>query len=244
MRKRRPRKNLNLCTARPSLTFDIEVAAKAAKKRRISAESVENNKDKETVEEDASCPPSTIHNLVCTCHLWSSMLPLNLETIGNVLPQSVQGKQKFAAVNIRLADPQCTVLLFTSGKMVLTGCKTFMDCVLASLQVTKLLRQMLPGVKFQLNTLQIQNIVANADVGIKNGRVDLDRMVLEHNVRCTYQKTMFPGLVYRARNCPVVLLIFLSGKVVITGAKSTKDVEDGWRSVWPIVKQYIVDTGV
>ena len=52
-----------------------------------------------------------------------------------------------------------------------------------------------------------------------------------------------PYLVYRTRNCPVVLLIFLSGKVVITGAKSTKDVEDGWRSVWPIVKQYIVDTG-
>lgn len=226
MRKRRPRKPQAAPTTRPSLTFDID-AWKAARRAGGAAPA-------------DGCPPSTIHNLVCTCHLWASLLPLDLETIVSVLPQTVQGKQKFAAVNIRLSDPLCTVLLFTSGKMVLTGCKTFMDCVLASLQVTRLLRLLVRGVKFKLNTLQIQNIVANADVGVLGGRVDLDRMVDEHNVRCTYQKTMFPGLVYRAKHCPVVLLVFLSGKIVITGAKSTSDVDVGWRLVWPIVRQYVL----
>ena len=69
--------------------------------------------------------------------------------------------------------------------------------------------------------------------------MDLNRMALEHNVCCTYQKSMFPELVYCALNCHVVLLVFLSGKVVITGAKSTQDVEVGWQKVWPIVRQYI-----
>lgn len=232
MRKRRPRKTLQVTCQRPILTYDIDC------EKTYRRSHVNQNTDASTVcNED--CPPCTIHNLVCTCHLWSSSLPLNLNTIAKVLPQTVQGKQKFAAVNIRLADPLCTVLLFTSGKMVLTGCKTFTDCLLASLQVTKLLRKLVPGVKYKLNTLQVQNIVANADISTLGASMDLNRMALEHNVCCTYQKSMFPGLVYRARNCPVVLLVFLSGKVVITGAKSTQDVEVGWQKVWPIVRQYI-----
>jgi transcription initiation factor TFIID TATA-box-binding protein len=39
---------------------------------------------------------------------------------------------------------------------------------------------------------------------------------------------MFPGLVYRAQNSAVVMLIFASGRVVITGAKSTASVDRAW----------------
>ena len=57
-----------------------------------------------------------------------------------------------------------------------------------------------------------------------------------HNI---FQKNMFPGLIYRANNCPVVLLLFHSGKVVITGGKSVDDIFNGWNMLWTHVKQYI-----
>ena len=55
----------------------------------------------------------------------------------------------------------------------------------------------------------------------------------------TYQKNMFPGLIYRPNNSPVVLRIFSSGKIVITGGKSISDVSDGWNALWPTVKKYV-----
>lgn len=63
-----------------------------------------------------------VHNLVGTCQLKSSG-GLNLEVISRFMPNSVYEKQKFAAITIRLGSPQCTMLLFTSGKMVLTGAR-------------------------------------------------------------------------------------------------------------------------
>lgn len=34
-------------------------------------------------------------------------------------------------------------------------------------------------------------------------------------MECTYQRNMFPGLIYRGKDAPVVLLCFYSGKVVV-----------------------------
>ena len=56
-----------------------------------------------------------------------------------------------------------------------------------------------------------------------------------------YQRTMFPGLIFRPDNSPVVLLCFYSGKVVITGGKTMRDVRDGWANLWPTVKVFIRD---
>ena len=54
-----------------------------------------------------------------------------------------------------------------------------------------------------------------------------------------YLKTMFPGLIYRPESCPVVLLCFYSGKIVITGGKTTQDVFEGWKKLWPTVKVFM-----
>jgi transcription initiation factor TFIID TATA-box-binding protein len=127
--------------------------------------------------------------------------------------------------------------------MVLTGCKTYVDCVLAALQVTRLLRANVRGVAFRLSEINVQNIVANSDLGLREDQtVLLDKFRRDFDVNCTYQKNMFPGLIYRSPQCPVVLLIFLSGKVVITGAKNSMDVSVGWRMVWPLLKTYVAST--
>jgi TATA-box binding protein (TBP) (component of TFIID and TFIIIB) len=66
----------------------------------------------------------------------------------------------------------------------------------------------------------IQNIVATTNF---NGLVDLEFAAdLMDNVM--YEPEQFPGPIYRMANPRVVMLIFASGKSVITGAKSEKDI--------------------
>lgn len=58
---------------------------------------------------------------------------------------------------------------------------------------------------------------------------------------CQYRKYLFPGLVYRPPNSPVVVLCFSSGKCVVTGGRTTDDVDLGWAMLWQTIKRFVVD---
>jgi transcription initiation factor TFIID TATA-box-binding protein len=185
-------------------------------------------------------PKTIIHNLVGTSRIEMGTNSLDLKGISESMPNSSYDKQKFAAITIRLQTPLCTVLLFSSGKMVITGCKTYVQTITAGYEIVLILQQIYPHKKINLSEVVIQNIVGNTDIRLQeNEYIDLEDMTKKHNIYCTYLKNMFPGLIYRPRQSPVVLLIFLSGKIVITGGKSCHDVEYGWQKLYPIVKQFV-----
>jgi transcription initiation factor TFIID TATA-box-binding protein len=180
-----------------------------------------------------------VHNLVGTCKISSCLGSIDLLAVSNLLPNALYEKQKFAAITIRLGEPTCTVLLFTSGKMVLTGCKSLLSCILASHIVANLLRSGFPGIVFKLDVIKIQNIVGNAHISMQaDEMLDLQRFYKDYNIFCTYQPNMFPGLIYRPTTLPIVLLIFFSGKVVITGAKNMVDVYSGWSHMLDLLLSY------
>jgi transcription initiation factor TFIID TATA-box-binding protein len=186
-----------------------------------------------------------IHNLVGTCRICSSLGNIDLLAVSNLLPNALFEKQKFAAITIRLGEPTCTVLLFTSGKMVLTVCKSLLSCILASTIVVNLLRAGFPGIVFTLDVIKIQNIEGNAHVRVADDEVlDLQRFYKDFNIFCTYQPNMFPGLIYRPTTLPIVLLIFFSGKIVITGAKNMQDVYNGWKSMLELLHKYIIKKAI
>jgi transcription initiation factor TFIID TATA-box-binding protein len=61
---------------------------------------------------------------------------------------------------------------------------------------------------------KVQNIVASIDVKFS---IRLECFHSSHSQFCSYEPEVFPGLIYRMLKPKVVLLIFVSGKVVITG---------------------------
>ncbi|MHA2143741.1 MAG: hypothetical protein ACXADD_19865 [Candidatus Thorarchaeota archaeon] len=78
-------------------------------------------------------------------------------------------------------------------------------------------------------TTKIENIVASV---VLNQRLDLDEIAAGMpNVQ--YDPGDFPGLVYRLEKPKTATLIFSTGNMVYTGAKSEKDVK---RAVRKIVK--------
>ena len=241
MRKRKYAHNSNYARVEDCLTEIIDTFyehAATSKRLRFWNEIQSTNSTASACAERV--PVAQIHNLVGTAKVWTDNSHFNLEMISRLLPNCTYDKQKFAAITIRLYDPLCTVLLFTSGKMVLTGCRSFAECCWGSHCIVNFLRIGMPQYHFKLCDIKIQNIVGNVDLHLGPGqRMNLHAMYDLLSVFCTFQKNMFPGLIYRANNSPVVLLIFQSGKIVITGGKTSRDIVDGWNQLWPQVKQFI-----
>ena len=84
----------------------------------------------------------------------------------------------------------------------------------------------LPKVKA---TLSIENVVASATL---NQKVDLNAVVKGYP-GVEYRPEQFPGLVFRLKRPKTATLIFSSGKMVCTGAKSEKEAR---RAVMIVVK--------
>jgi transcription initiation factor TFIID TATA-box-binding protein len=66
--------------------------------------------------------------------------------------------------------------------------------------------------------------------------IDLDMISAKHQGFCAYDAETFPGLVYKLREPKVALLIFVSGKIVLTGAKKRKDIEEAFGKIMYVLK--------
>ena len=137
-------------------------------------------------------PCALVHNVVGTAKIAVTPGPLDLRLVNTLLPNSCFVKKKFAAITVRLREPTCTILLFGSGKCVLTGCRDFVSCIRAVYDVLDMLRKSMHGVHFGVETIQMQNIVGHADLELKGQHVDLGRFYADHNIECTFQRSMFP----------------------------------------------------
>jgi transcription initiation factor TFIID TATA-box-binding protein len=78
--------------------------------------------------------------------------------------------------------------------------------------------------------IKIQNVVASATL---NQKVDLNAIVKSYP-GVEYRPEQFPGLVFRLKRPKTATLIFNSGKMVCTGAKSEKESR---RAVMTVVKE-------
>ena len=85
----------------------------------------------------------------------------------------------------------------------------------------------MPKVKASVN---IENVVASATL---NQKVDLNAVVKGYP-GVEYRPEQFPGLVFRLKRPKTATLIFNSGKMVCTGAKSEKEAR---RAVMRVVKE-------
>ena len=77
--------------------------------------------------------------------------------------------------------------------------------------------------------LIIQNIVTSGDLG---ERLNLNAIAIGFGLeQVEYEPEQFPGLVYRPDDHDVVVLLFGSGKLVITGGTETGEAESVIKSV-------------
>lgn len=139
---------------------------------------------------------------------------VDLDEIAATMPNVEFDPERFPGLVYRLKKPKTATLIFSTGKMVCTGAKSVKESRRTVHEIVKRLNK--AGIRITGRPeITIQNIVASGDLGFP---VDLERlaMTLENSI---YEPEQFPGLIHRMRKPKTVLLIFGSGKIVITGAK-------------------------
>ena len=170
-------------------------------------------------------PNIKIENIVASMALSDN---IDLTHIASHLEHAEYATDKFPGLVYRIKNPKTAFLVFGSGKANCTGAKSIEDVDTA----VKILSEDLRGLGYTIDNPSyiVQNIVAGATLGTE---LDLDAIAIGlgfENVE--YEPEVFPGLVYRIQDPKVVVLIFRSGKLVITGAKSQKDCETAKMMVW------------
>lgn len=149
---------------------------------------------------------------------------------------------------MRIRDPKTTALIFASGKMVVTGAKSEEDSRLASRKYARIIQKLGFDAKFQ--EFKIQNIVGSCDVKFP---IRLEGLSFSHMQFSSYEPEvsaedrlrvdsiadllwqLFPGLIYRMIKPKVVLLIFVSGKIVLTGAKVREDIYTAFNQIYTVL---------
>ena len=133
-------------------------------------------------------------------------------------------KKRFPGAVYRIADPKIACLIFSSGKIVLTGIRN-----------TKALTDGLAIVINSLKKVGIQPLkepkvaITNMVCSYNLGRyINLNKLTVTLNLEnIEYEPEQFPGLVYRIKEPKIVVLIFSSGKIILTGGKNLEDVKAG-----------------
>ncbi|MEE8198143.1 MAG: TATA-box-binding protein [Thermoplasmata archaeon] len=88
--------------------------------------------------------------------------------------------------------------------------------------------------------IKIENVVASTSLG---GELDLQAIALALG-GAEYEPEQFPGLIYRLKEPKTATLLFRSGKVVCTGAKSLRDVGTAIRTVAKQIKASGIDINI
>ena len=136
---------------------------------------------------DIECPVPQCHNIVSTSQLFITGAKdgIDLSRIADLCPYTSYDKRRFAAITIRMANPHCTCLLFGSGKLVITGSTSFYSCIVATQNVTKLLRTTYPMCNARIMSCVIQNIVAHVEFP-PNTTIDLVCLAFVLLLSCFY----------------------------------------------------------
>lgn len=153
---------------------------------------------------------------------------LDLRKIALHAKNAEYNPKRFAAVIMRIREPKTTALIFSSGKMVCTGAKSETDSETAARKYAKTIKKLGFDVKFK--EFMIQNIVGSSSV---NFAINLEVLQNQHQKFCTFDPEIFPGLIYRMVQPKIVLLIFCSGKVVLTGAKKREQLSEAFSKIYP-----------
>lgn len=153
---------------------------------------------------------------------------LDLAALADDLQGSDYDPEEFPGLIYRLNEPKAACLIFRSGKIVCTGTKREKDVKVAIDHVVDEFRTL--GIPIaESPEIVVANIVSTADL---DRQLDLSAIAIALGLEnIEYEPEQFPGLVYRLDDPEIVVLLFGSGKLVITGGTQSTDAASALEAV-------------
>ncbi|ETP34010.1 hypothetical protein F442_17575 [Phytophthora nicotianae P10297] len=197
-----------------------------------------------------------IMNVVGTVDLKT---PLDLKTIALHARNAEYNPKRFSAVIMRLRDPKTTALIFGSGKVVtfvtwklvqgcfadhffflrctmqivITGGTSEDSCRLAARKFTRVIQKLNFPAKF--TEFKVRNVMGTCDIRFP---IRLEGLLNDHARFSSYEPELFPGLIYKLVEPKLTLLIFVSGKIVLCGARDSNHLHQAIDKMYPVLLQY------
>jgi transcription initiation factor TFIID TATA-box-binding protein len=133
-------------------------------------------------------------------------------------------KKRFPGAVYRIKDPKIACLIFSSGKIVLTGLRNYQALDEGIALVAKALKK--AGMEpLKEPRIAITNMVCSYNLG---KFININRLSVTLNLEnIEYEPEQFPGLVYRIKDPKIVVLIFSSGKIILTGGTNLTAIKKG-----------------
>lgn len=171
-----------------------------------------------------------IENVVATVNLEITE-KMDLNQIARKHGDTEYNPERFPGLVMRIQDPKATFLIFSTGKMVVTGLRRADEAARGVEKAIKNIKK--AGIKVANPEITIQNIVASGDL---HTNIDLNMAaIVMENVM--YEPEVFPGLIYRMKEPKTVFLIFSTGKIVCTGAKNSEVVREAVLNLNKVVRE-------
>lgn len=142
--------------------------------------------------------------------------------------------EQFPGLVLRIKKPKSAVLVFSSGNLVCTGTKSIKQVEEVIRQVIKQLRKIGVRVK-EKPKINVQNIVASGSINIV---MNLNELALKLE-NTEYEPEQFPGLVYKLDEPNATFLLFSNGKLVCTGTKNRKQLDDAMKKLMKNTREVI-----
>ena len=167
----------------------------------------------------------SVQNIVATASLEKEV---SLTKLARTQPNTEYNPDTFPGLVLRIKEPKSAVLVFSSGNLVCTGTKSIKQVKEVIKQVIKQLKKIGVNVTTEPK-ITVQNIVASGAINLD---LNLNLLSLElENVE--YEPEQFPGLVYKLEEPSATFLLFSNGKLVCTGTKNKKQLNE---SITQLVK--------
>ena len=172
-------------------------------------------------------PKAKVENIVSSITLG---IDIDLQKFSSSVT-GIDNPKRFPGVIYRLQEPRLSMLIFRTGKVICSGARSKADIdkavemLLAKLKEGKITVKDKPKV-------EIQNIVASSSLDFK---VNLDLLAMECE-NTEYEPEQFPGLIFRLAEPKTVMLVFKSGKIIITGAKTPQQATEAAAKTKAILK--------
>jgi transcription initiation factor TFIID TATA-box-binding protein len=157
---------------------------------------------------------------------------IDLNQIARKQPDVEYNPERFPGLVMRIEKPRATILIFSTGKMVVTGLRKASEADKVVQKVIKNIRK--AGIEVRNPKITIQNIVASGDLHT-NVDLNMAAIVMEYAM---YEPEVFPGLIYRMQEPKTVFLIFSTGRIVCTGAKEKETVREAVLELNKQVREY------
>jgi len=193
--------------------------AKKAEKVKEKVEEEEKNVDEASEADKKAGLDYKIENVVATVVVEITE-KIDLNIIARKHADVEYNPERFPGLVMRILKPKATILIFSTGKMVVTGLRKANEAGQVVEKVLKNIRK--AGIKVSNPEITIQNIVASGDLHT-NIDLNMAAIVMEYAM---YEPEVFPGLIYRMQEPKTVFLIFSTGRIVCTGAKKKEIVRE------------------